>query len=425
MAMNRRTFLQLAGTAGLAVMARPGRSSADSTDGGPWTGPVWVTLHAGGGWDPTLLCDPKGKLSPTQTDSVNNSYRSDQIVEVGGFRLAPVAGHVDVFTRWGSRILALNGVDTGTNSHDTGTRATWSGSFDLDSPSIAALTAATLPAVPPSLGFLSFGGYDAAGQLIPPTRVPSADAFRELAAPDLTDASSATSGPLIASNLATLREARLSRLARQSAEATHPRRQRALGVLFETLAVDSELIAITRHLPATLDNSQNPLIRQAQIACAAFRAGLAVSASLTSGGFDTHGNHDASHTPSMQRVVAGLDFLFQEAERQGLSDRLFVVVGSDFGRTPGYNATNGKDHWPVTSMLVAGPGIRGGRTIGATDYYQNARKVDPTTLAPVETGGVPLTPGVVHRALRRHAGLDGTEASQRFRVTGADLDLFT
>ena len=425
MAMNRRNFLRLAGAAGLAVAARPNLSLADSGYGGPWTGPLWLTIHAGGGWDPTLLCDPKGRLSTTQTDPVNNSFRADQIVELGGHRLAPVAGHVEVFTRWGSRILALNGVDTGTNSHETGTRNVWSGTFELDAPAITALTASTLPAVPPSLAFLSFGGYDATGQLIPPTRVPSADAFRELASPELTDPNNAATAVLIPENLEALREARLNRLARQSYDATHPRRQRALGALMETMSADSDLLAITRHMPVTLDNSANPLIRQAQIACAAFRAGLAVSANLTTGGFDTHGNHDASHTPSMQRVVAGLDFVFQEAERQGLADRLFVVVASDFGRTPGYNATNGKDHWPVTSMLIAGPGIRGGRTIGATDYYQNAKNLDPFTLAPVDSGGVRLTPGVVHRALRRQVGLDGTEVAQRFRVVGDDLDLFT
>ena len=26
-------------------------------------GPYWLTIHAGGGWDPTLLCDPKGITS--------------------------------------------------------------------------------------------------------------------------------------------------------------------------------------------------------------------------------------------------------------------------------------------------------------------------------------------------------------------------
>ncbi len=425
MAMNRRNFLRLAGAAGLVVAARPRMSLAEGADGGPWEGPLWITIHAGGGWDPTLLCDPKGRLSTSQTDPVNNSFRADQIVEAGGFRLAPVTGHVETFARWGSRILALNGVDTGTNSHDTGTRHVWSGTFDLDAPSIAALTASALPPVPPALAFLSFGGYDATGQLVPPTRIPSADAFRELAFPELIDANNAATGVLVPENLATLREARMNRLARQSAEATHPRRQRALGVLMEQLSSDSDLVAITRHMPATLDNSQNPIIRQAQICCAAFKAGLAVSASLTTGGFDTHGNHDATHTPSMQRVVAGLDFLFQEAERQGISDRLYILVGSDFGRTPGYNATNGKDHWPVTSMLVSGPGIRGGRTIGASDYYQNARNLDPVTLSPVDSGGVKLTPGVIHRALRRHAGLEGTEVAQRFRVVGDDLDLFS
>ena len=43
-----------------------------------------------------------------------------------------------------------------------------------------------------------------------------------------------------------------------------------------------------------------------------------------------------------------------------------VVVASDFGRTR-YNGDGGKDHWPITSMMMMGAGISGGRVIGQTD----------------------------------------------------------
>ena len=46
------------------------------------------------------------------------------------------------------------------------------------------------------------------------------------------------------------------------------------------------------------------------------------------------------------------------------------------GRTPKLNAAAGKDHWPVTSCLVFGAGVAGGRVIGGSDEAQNALNVN-------------------------------------------------
>lgn len=421
MRIDRRSFLRMAAGAGLVVAAPP--TGFANPGGGPWRGPFWVTLHASGGWDPTLLCDPKGRLSETQTDPVNN-YRRDEIVQVGNFQLAPVEGIPAFFERWGSRVLAINGIDTGTNSHDTGVRHVWSGSFDLDMPALSALVAAASPAQPPALAFLSYGGYDATAQVIAPTRIPGVDAISELASPHLVDINSASSSPLTARGLEALREARRARMERLSDHATLPRRQRSLGVLYDAQGAENELVGLTQFLPESIDNSQNPLLRQAQVACAAFRSGLSVSANLSIGGFDTHGNHDQSHIPRLQQLIEGLDFLLAEAERQGIIDQLYVVVGSDFARTPWYNETRGKDHWSITSMLVMGPGIRGGRVIGGTDDGQRVRTVDPTTLAFSESG-VRITPGAVHASLRELAGIQESAVARQFRVAAPRVALFS
>ena len=47
-----------------------------------------------------------------------------------------------------------------------------------------------------------------------------------------------------------------------------------------------------------------------------------------------------------------------------MDDQIVVVVGSEFARTPGYNGGNGKDHWPITSMIVMANGIDGNRRHG-------------------------------------------------------------
>jgi uncharacterized protein (DUF1501 family) len=184
-----------------------------------------------------------------------------------------------------------------------------------------------------------------------------------------------------------------------------------------------ELAALEKALPKELAQGGNPLVRQAQLALAAFKAGLSVSANLTLGGFDTHGDHDDSHYPRLQELLEGVDFIVEEGERQGLSDRLVVVVGSDFGRTPHYNDGNGKDHWSITSMLLMGPGIKGDRVIGTTDEGHRPIEVDPKTLAPAPGKGVRITPEHVHEALRKLAGIDGSDVAAHFPLKAAPLPL--
>ncbi|MBT8147719.1 MAG: DUF1501 domain-containing protein [Gammaproteobacteria bacterium] len=74
--------------------------------------------------------------------------------------------------------------------------------------------------------------------------------------------------------------------------------------------------------------------------------------------------------------VVGIDHLWDQTEQQGLQDKVTVVVGSDFGRTPFYNSARGKDHWNVTSMMAMGAGVRGNRVAGATDAHVDALAVN-------------------------------------------------
>ena len=422
MAFDRRDFLKLAASAGLLVAAPPLARHARA--GERYVGPFWVTIHARGGWDPTLLCDPKGRVDENAESPVNMFFR-DEIEQVGAFQVPPVEGHREFFERYQNELLVLNGVNIGTNSHDTGERVVWSGATNNNMPALAAMIAASkLDAYAPPIAFLTNGGYESTGELVAPTRIPSVDALAELAYPHRLDASNADSSLFTEATrqrIADAREGRLDRLRRHS---TLPRERRAMNTLYQARASENELQLLTERLPSTLDNSNNALIRQAQVAVAAFSAGLTVSANLSIGGFDTHGNHDASHTPRMQMIVQAVDFLMQEADAAGIADQLYVMVGSDLGRTPWYNDDNGKDHWSVTSMMMMGPGIRGGRVIGGTNEVQEPYLVDPNTMQASSTG-VSLTPGVVHGALRRLAGIDELDAAREFSLEGEELDLFS
>ncbi len=98
-------------------------------------------------------------------------------------------------------------------------------------------------------------------------------------------------------------------------------------------------------------------------------------------GFDTHDDHDALHKPLVQLLNESIDLIWTLAETAGYADRLTVVVGSDFARTPEYNSQQGKDHWPIGSVMVMQKAPSwGSRTVGLTDAVQNAIAIDPVSL---------------------------------------------
>ncbi|WP_437643256.1 DUF1501 domain-containing protein [Sorangium sp. So ce362] len=422
--MERRDFLKLASMAGLGVVAA-GSLSRDAAAAGPYTGPLWVHLHASGGWDPTSLCDPKGAMSVEEQgrrEAMNRSYLNADIGTAGNLKFAPVGGNAEFFEKHYSRLLVLNGIDTATNSHDAGVRNTWSGTLREGKPGFAALVAGVHGGELP-MGFISNGGYDTTANLVAVTRVPDTGLLQRLAYPNVIDPSNEKRENYHTdATMKRILEARQARHGVKLEQQRLPHVKQAMSTLFTSRVGQNELKQLIQFLPEEFERES--LRRQAQVALAAYRAGICVSANLTIGGFDTHGNHDDNHIPRLGQICDGVDFLLTAAEEQGIADRIVIVVGSDFGRTPGYNEGNGKDHWNITSMMLVGAGIPGNRVIGATDDRHNPLEVDPVTLEPRE-GGVRITPGHVHKALRKLASIADDPLVQRFPLSEEeDLPLF-
>ncbi len=88
----------------------------------------------------------------------------------------------------------------------------------------------------------------------------------------------------------------------------------------------------------------------------------------TGSGWDAHSAIEANHTKhcgSVDRPIAGL---LTDLKRRGLLDQTLVVWGGEFGRTPMSEKGDGRDHNPTGfTMWMAGGGVKGGQTIGATD----------------------------------------------------------
>jgi hypothetical protein len=85
-------------------------------------------------------------------------------------------------------------------------------------------------------------------------------------------------------------------------------------------------------------------------------------------GWDTHEDNFARVRTLSESLDKAMSALIDDLVAGGLwSDTLLVWMG-DFGRTPQINGRGGRDHFPtISSVLLGGGPIRGGRVIGATD----------------------------------------------------------
>jgi hypothetical protein len=86
--------------------------------------------------------------------------------------------------------------------------------------------------------------------------------------------------------------------------------------------------------------------------------------------WDAHGDVDKNHElhcGETDRPIAGL---LTDLKRRGLLDETLVVWVGEFGRTPTGQGGKGRDHSPRGfSAWLAGGGVKGGQTYGATDDF--------------------------------------------------------
>ncbi|MDX1984616.1 MAG: DUF1501 domain-containing protein [Bryobacteraceae bacterium] len=108
--------------------------------------------------------------------------------------------------------------------------------------------------------------------------------------------------------------------------------------------------------------------------------------------------------------------LVEDLKARGLFEQTLVIVGSEFGRTPMIQNSGtekvgrGRDHNPPGySILLAGGGIRGGQTYGATDDF-GYKAVDKR-----------VSPHDLHATALHLLGLDHTKLT--YRYSGRDYRL--
>ncbi|RBP46487.1 uncharacterized protein DUF1501 [Roseimicrobium gellanilyticum] len=84
--------------------------------------------------------------------------------------------------------------------------------------------------------------------------------------------------------------------------------------------------------------------------------------------WDSHNRLEENHGRLCRAVDRPIAGLLTDLKQRGLLDETLVIWGGEFGRTPMSEQGGGRDHNPNGfTMWMAGGGVKGGQTIGATD----------------------------------------------------------
>ncbi len=156
---------------------------------------------------------------------------------------------------------------------------------------------------------------------------------------------------------------------------------------FEMQQAVPELTDLSRETQATLDlygtNDQNPHTAQYARQCLMARrlvergvrfveltcSSVGVGAGNGPNPWDQHGEIHKGHGQMAQQVDRPIAALLKDLKQRGLLESTLVVFTGEFGRTP-FAQGNGRDHNPYGfSLWLAGGGVKGGVTHGATDEF--------------------------------------------------------
>jgi hypothetical protein len=84
--------------------------------------------------------------------------------------------------------------------------------------------------------------------------------------------------------------------------------------------------------------------------------------------WDAHDNIEENHLRKAAETDQPMAALLKDLKRRGLLDTTLVMIGAEFGRSPESQGSKGRDHHNLGfTTLMAGGGIQGGITYGATD----------------------------------------------------------
>ncbi len=359
MKLNRRTFLG----SSLAATALFGGASRGLAQLGS-NCRRFLFLHAEGGWDPLAVFAPKFSSNEIEMEPQSEPWTIRDLSLVD-HPARPVTR--SFFENRANQLTLLNGVSTRSVNHETCQIVALTGSTAEDRPDMATILGYEERAST-SLPHLVMSGPSFSG----PYGVFSSNAQGQL--------QQSIDGTILVDNDNPLRLPAppagrvVDRFLGQRAEAMQIANPdaRHVGDYGEAFARAKELN--DGRLEVRLFSNAS-FVGRAETAIAALGAGVCRCASVGTGfNWDTHDDNTAqsglfdTFFADLERILTLLETT-PGPEGQPLRDDTVIVVTSEMARTPAFNATGGRDHWPYTSMFLMGPGLRSGQFGGYTNLY--------------------------------------------------------
>lgn len=341
-------------------------------------------VFAQGGWDTSYALDPK---QAPHVDVPEGALQ--RFGELEAFTHASRPAALDYFTRHAAVTATVRGVLVGSVAHPECQKRMATGTRSESNPDLAAIVAhelgRDLPLPYLVLGDLAFTGPFSASagrvgqrnQLV--TLLDPAQAYgAEVQAPLWESEAEAA----VLERYAQASAARL-----RAVRGAHGYNRRRVDDFLESMQRAQKLGAAR----AGLGRRGRTLAFDDQISFAldALEQDLSQAVMLnTRLDYDTHAGN-AEQAASQEVTFAGLarivDELTARPGRQAgtrMIDDTVVLCLSEMSRTPKLNGNLGKDHWPVGAALLAGAGVRGGKSYGATTEAGQATLLDFLTGAP-------------------------------------------
>jgi hypothetical protein len=418
---SRRALLQSAAVLGGASLLPSFAPRARATAITPRK--LVMVLNAGG-WDPTFVFDPKPGLPLVDAPA-------GQLANIGGHTIwsDPTRNNVDAFfSTYGGITAVINGVQVRSFVHSDCMKRVLTGSPSETTPDMGAIAAYELGAGMP-VPYLALGAYSRSGPYAAITgRAGTTNQLQALVDP--AAAYGPETGPY-APSFGTSPSNAEDGAVRRFLEATAKREQKIRGQrgynkkriddFIASLGRADTLSRFVREGASLGERGYTPDLNfQIPLAVQALSEGLSHTAMLQSApSWDTHTQNDYQGA-YFQDLFGSLAALMQALDAANLLDTTTVMVLSEMGRTPKLNGDAGKDHWPVTSCMLIGAGVAGGRSYGGTTDALGAESIDLAT-GEVDANGLQLQTQNLVAGVLENVGVDpepyfkGVEAFRGFR----------
>lgn len=352
----------------------------------------FLFIHASGGWDPTRV------FTVPESDSIDIES-GVELVSQGDISWGSHARRPSVdryFSAFGDRTAILNGLVVRSISHEICRMVLLTGGSNAEAPDWPVLLASE-GASGLALPHLVLSGPSFAGDHgVLTARDGRNQQLNSLIGDDvrfLDQEERATKLPTTEAQALVDAWVQERSLARELAT-TDPRRIER----FQQLRGAQERAMLLKQLSGEMSfDTDGDLLAQGEVALDCLARGVSRCVTTmhppTSGGFswDSHSDNDDEQSEHFEDLFDTLHLLVDRMDGMTtdngtpLSEVTVIAVLSEMGRSPRLNGSQGKDHWPYTSAMLIGAGVKSG-VVGSFDDELVSEEVDGRLIGPEELG---------------------------------------